>query len=178
MTHTSVTKLQDKDATIVRVTYYTAHSVTQATGSSRRERGDTHNPELAEVLAAARALEALTVKLSRRARALMNEAENNKLTRASSKEYHKAVAEAAAGFEYPEGCCGSGTCAEDDNQARNGPPCPFIEVGPPCPGCTPSCCFRERCAEDDNQARNSPQARDEQGRFKRYYKTLGDTDDA
>jgi hypothetical protein len=77
--------LSDDNATVAKVQFtwwLNDESIAlEATGSSRRERGDARDRELGDVLATARALESLAAKLHRRARGLINDAENRKKTK-------------------------------------------------------------------------------------------------
>ena len=81
--------LSDKDATVAQVTSYTTDGRTTTrvttTGSSKRERGDSHKREIGDTLALGRALSKLGHRLEKQAQSKINEAAN-------IKAHHEAIA--------------------------------------------------------------------------------------
>lgn len=81
--------LSDKDATVAKVELYASNGETlfkkSATGSAKRERGDSYDQEIGDLLALGRALSKLGRKLEKQAQSKIN-------ATAAIKAHHEAIA--------------------------------------------------------------------------------------
>jgi hypothetical protein len=88
--------LSDKDATVAKVELYASNGETlykkSATGSAKRERGDSYDQEIGDLLALGRALSKLGRKLEKQAQSKIN-------ATAAIKAHHEAIARKKADDE-------------------------------------------------------------------------------
>jgi hypothetical protein len=75
----------DRNASVAAIRYRFAGREYKATGSSKREKGDAHNPRIGQGLAAARAFRDLADQMEADAMALVREAERVRRARADAR---------------------------------------------------------------------------------------------
>lgn len=123
------------DAAIAKVSYqvppedpYAASRVFEGSGTSKRERGDQHDPVTGEILAAARAFSELAARLSREARTRVHAQDSERLQRSRRRtkeeweEIQRAEAEQAVARKDLLDVLGGGGSASAGDFAPGGGP--------------------------------------------------------